>query len=205
MTDLALRFGYESPDAFAKAFKREHGVPPRQARKGGVRLRVWPRLSFSIILKGDAAMEFRIEKRGEVAVAGLRTRVSCEGGANMREIPAFWDDCYKKGHVEALGRAIPKGSRMGIMGICVNDLDERTKTFTYLVGVERPTGDGPRTAAASGLFGPHGPRGDVGCVQLARASAGSDSGRLEAHLLRVVPDLGIRARRQPGPRSLPGG
>jgi AraC-like DNA-binding protein len=64
--DLALRCGYESPDAFAKAFKREFGVTPSEARSGGVRLKTWPRLGFSVVLKGDVPMEYRIEKRGEI-------------------------------------------------------------------------------------------------------------------------------------------
>ncbi len=138
VTELALRLGYESPDAFTRAFKREFGVTPSEARKEGVHLRMWPRLSFSVVLKGDAAMEFRIERRGEMVLAGLAFRASTDGGANLREIPAFWEECHRKGHVEALGRAMNRDSTMAIMGVCVNDYDEATRSFTYLVGIERP-------------------------------------------------------------------
>jgi AraC family transcriptional regulator len=150
VTDLALRFGYESPDAFAKAFKREFGVTPIEARGGGVRLQVWPRMSFSVVLKGDVAMEFRIEKRDEFAVTGLTIRASTENGANLREIPAFWDECHSKGHVKALERAMPKNARLGVMGICVNDFDDKTSTFTYLIGIERPTDAQARKALPRG-------------------------------------------------------
>jgi AraC family transcriptional regulator len=148
--DLALRFGYDSPDSFARAFKREFGVTPSEARKGGVRLRVWPRISFSIVLKGDAPMEMRIEKRGEIAVTGLARRFSCVDGANFREIPRFWDECHAKGHVGALARAIPPDSKLGVVGVCVNDFDEKKQTFTYLVGIERPREEAARKALPRG-------------------------------------------------------
>jgi AraC family transcriptional regulator len=150
VTELALRLGYESPDAFSRAFKREFGVTPSEARSPGVRLRVWPRVSFSVVLKGDAAMEFRIERRGEMVLTGLTMRASTEGGANFRDIPAFWEQCHKKGHVEALGRAMNRDSTMAIMGVCMNDFDEATKAFTYLVGIERPRDEGARNALPPG-------------------------------------------------------
>jgi AraC family transcriptional regulator len=36
--DVALRYGYDSPDAFAKAFRKQFGRMPSEARKPGVRL-----------------------------------------------------------------------------------------------------------------------------------------------------------------------
>jgi AraC family transcriptional regulator len=150
VTDLALRFGYESPDAFAKAFKREFGMTPSETRGGGVRLQIWPRMTFSVVLKGDIAMEFRIEKRDEFAVTGLTIRSSTENGANLREIPAFWDECHRKGHVKAFENTMPKDAKMGIMGVCVNDFDAKTNLFTYLVGIEPPADPAARKALPKG-------------------------------------------------------
>ena len=132
------------------AAAEELGVPPSEARRGGVRLRIWPRMSFSVVLKGDVAMELRIEKRPAMAVTGLSRRMSCNDGANFREIPAFWGECHKAGHVESLARAMPAQSKMAIMGICVNDFDEKKQTFTYLIGIERPATDTARKALPAG-------------------------------------------------------
>ena len=33
--DLAVRYGYDSPDSFAKAFQKFHGVTPSQAKEPG--------------------------------------------------------------------------------------------------------------------------------------------------------------------------
>jgi AraC family transcriptional regulator len=136
--DLALRFGYESPDAFAKAFKREFGITPSEARSGGVGLRTWPRLAFSVVLKGDVPMDYRIEKRGEIALTGLPLRTTMDDGLNLKEIPAFWTKCNGNGTVEALVRAMPADTKLGIMGVCMNDFDEKTRSFSYLVGIEKP-------------------------------------------------------------------
>ncbi len=148
--DLALRCGYESPDAFAKAFKREFGVTPSEARSGGVGLKTWPRLGFSVVLKGDIPMEYRIEKRGEMPMTGLSLTTKMDEGANLREIPAFWQRCNGDGRTAALERAMPKDTKLGIMGICMNDFDEKTKTFSYVVGIERPVDEAGRAALPAG-------------------------------------------------------
>jgi AraC family transcriptional regulator len=103
-----------------------------------------------VVLKGDVAMEFRIEKREGFAVTGLAIRASTENGANLRQIPAFWDECHRKGHVKALESAMPKDAKMGVMGVCVNDFDVKTNLFTYLVGIERPTDAAARKALPGG-------------------------------------------------------
>ena len=42
--DVALKYGYESPDSFAKAFQKFHGILPSQARSSGSNLRSFSRL-----------------------------------------------------------------------------------------------------------------------------------------------------------------
>ena len=44
--DIALKYGYESPAAFSRAFGQWHGIAPSSARKAGVSLRCWPRITF---------------------------------------------------------------------------------------------------------------------------------------------------------------
>ena len=70
-------------------------------------------------------MELRIEKLGEIAITGMPISASTENGANFRQIPAFWEKCHGKGYVEALARSIPGDSRLGVMGVCVNDFDKK--------------------------------------------------------------------------------
>ena len=48
--DISLQYGYESPEAFARAFQNMHGVTPTLARNAGVQLRAYPRISFQILI-----------------------------------------------------------------------------------------------------------------------------------------------------------
>jgi AraC family transcriptional regulator len=32
--DLAFKYGYDTPESFSKAFQKQHGVTPSEARKG---------------------------------------------------------------------------------------------------------------------------------------------------------------------------
>lgn len=41
--DIALRYGYESPTAFSKAFRRVHGMSPSDARQPGAKVTLHPR------------------------------------------------------------------------------------------------------------------------------------------------------------------
>jgi len=45
--DVALRSGYDSPDAFAKAFRKLFGCTPTEERRPGARLRSSPPIAFS--------------------------------------------------------------------------------------------------------------------------------------------------------------
>ena len=69
--DVALRYGYNSPDAFTRAFTAMHGVTPKEACALGVQLKLYPRITFHISIKGDVDMEYRIEEKGVVQCVGI--------------------------------------------------------------------------------------------------------------------------------------
>lgn len=72
--DIAAKYGYESPDSFAKAFQKFHGVTPSQARSGGVRLKNFSRLSLKISLEGGNVMDYRIVEMEELTLTGFKRR-----------------------------------------------------------------------------------------------------------------------------------
>jgi len=63
--DIALKYGYESPTAFNRAFQSVHGMAPSAARSEGVILKAYPPISFKITIKGEAEMNYRIGLYGE--------------------------------------------------------------------------------------------------------------------------------------------
>lgn len=108
--DVAMKYGYESPDAFARAFGNMHGFAPREASIPGVKLKLYPRLSFQISIKGEQDMEYRIMEMPEFTVVGVvrnfgRWTVNQEGKnwqERAGETWTFWDEYLDGGMNEVV-------------------------------------------------------------------------------------------------------
>ncbi|MEU8677669.1 AraC family transcriptional regulator [Streptomyces sp. NPDC048560] len=72
---IALRYGYSSGEAFARAFRALHGVGPGDARRTGSVLVSQPRLSFRLTVEGSNTMRYRVVDRADFTVVGLKSRV----------------------------------------------------------------------------------------------------------------------------------
>ena len=70
--DIALKYGYDSPDSFAKAFQKFHGITPSQARADGSMLKSFSRLSIKISLEGGSTMNYRIEEKSPMILTGFK-------------------------------------------------------------------------------------------------------------------------------------
>jgi len=134
--DTALKYGYDTPESFSKAFRKMHGVSPTAARKAGVRLKAFPRLSFQVYLKGERDMDYRIVEKGAFKVVGKSIRVSCRDGENFMRVPQFWRESEKDGTV---GRLDTLTGPLGMFGICM-EFNQPQEEFTYMIGVEKPKG-----------------------------------------------------------------
>ena len=137
--DVALKYGYDTPEAFCKAFRRAHGITPREARKSESRLKAVPRLSFQVSLKGDQEMDYRIVEKPAFKVAGKGLRVSTKDGENLRTIPAYWQESNSNGTVEKLAKSVTRGGVAdgAMLGICA-DFKHDIQEFTYIIGIENP-------------------------------------------------------------------
>jgi len=88
--DVALRYGYDSPDSFAKAFHKFHGITPSQARGEGAKLKSFSRLSFKITLEGGTMMNYRIEKKPAMTLTGFRKRFEGNPLDRKQQDHHFW-------------------------------------------------------------------------------------------------------------------
>ena len=68
--DTALKYGYTSPESFARAFRELHGVSPKEAYSKGVTLKMFPRITFQIYIKGAVDMDYRIEEKEAIKCVG---------------------------------------------------------------------------------------------------------------------------------------
>ncbi len=100
--DVALKYGYESPVSFTRAFQGLHGIVPSLARNGGVILKAYPRISFQISIKGDSEMEYRIETKGSFDIFGIETIGSSIGDESYESPAQLWQKCHENGSYEKL-------------------------------------------------------------------------------------------------------
>lgn len=74
--DIAVKYGYQSPDAFTRAFQNQHGITPTEMRITNLSLKVYPPMTFRLSIGGGEPMRFRIEKKEAFHVIGITNRVT---------------------------------------------------------------------------------------------------------------------------------
>lgn len=88
--DIALKYGYHSPDSFTKAFQNLHGLTPTEARDHGRYLKAYPRMTFRLSIHGGIEMNYRIEEKASFSIVGLKKRVPIIFHGVNPEIAAMW-------------------------------------------------------------------------------------------------------------------
>ncbi len=143
--DIAIKYGYDSPDAFTRAFRNLQGVTPTAAREPGVTLTAFPRISFHIELKGGNDMDYRIMEKPAFNVAITSRKFTNVGGQNFKDIPAWWEEFmaspnYQK--MTSISEGKPGAVTGGVMlGVCYGAAE--TGDFSYGIAVELPEGVSP--------------------------------------------------------------
>ena len=134
--DIALKYGYDTPESFTRAFTRFHNAAPTEVRRSG-RARSFSRLSVKLILTGGSMMDYRIEKMDAFQVVCRRKSVGNPiGGGPTEEISAFWRECMEDGSMQKLIGCIPEEPVMkGMLGIFFWE-DPQCSHFPYGIGVE---------------------------------------------------------------------
>lgn len=134
--DLAYKYGYSTPEAFSKAFRKHHGVAPSEIRKGVGKLQSYNRLSIQVNLKGVLPMKYRILERDGIRVVGVKREIPCnaEGGSPAPGVAEFWSELNGNGTVNQLVQMM-NGDIKGPLGVTCN-FNEEKNTIEYWIGVE---------------------------------------------------------------------
>lgn len=134
--DIALKYGYDTPESFSRAFTRFHGIAPSEAKRGG-RVKIFTPLSVKLSLSGGSKMDYRIEKREAFQVVCKRKSVGKPQAANATpDITAMWQELGKDGTMARLIACMPEKPVMkGLLGICFS-AELNAKQFPYGIGVE---------------------------------------------------------------------
>ncbi len=88
--DLAVKYGYSSPDSFTRAFQGLHGITPSEARHNGKSLKAYPRMTFQLSIKGGNEMNYRIVEKEAFHIIGIKKRVPIVFSGVNPEIAAMW-------------------------------------------------------------------------------------------------------------------
>ena len=122
--DAALKYGYDSPDSFTRAFAKFHGVTPSAAKECGAALKSFAPLRIKLTLEGGSMMEYRIVEKAQFTVMGISRKFNTE--TSYQEIPKFWEEHFKNGGSEKV---------MGLYGVCIDskDIGSNGMEFDYLI------------------------------------------------------------------------
>ena len=144
--DVALKYGYESPESFTRAFQRFHGITPSEARRDGSRLRSLAPLSVHITLKGGQIMDYKIVEKPSFTVLEKVEQQSVEDDKHLNTVPDFWTRSHQDGTVKALLESTSDASF--IYGICYGNTPSNAKKFDYSIaaayGPDKPIPEGFR-------------------------------------------------------------
>ena len=115
--DTAMKYGYDSPDSFTRAFRRFHGVLPSQADQPGVMLAGFAPMKIQMHQGGGTMLEYKIVEKAPFTVVGYKKQFNNE--TSYQEIPEWWEE--KQGHQSDI---------MGMFGVCI---DTDGKLFDYMI------------------------------------------------------------------------
>lgn len=132
--DIALKYGYESPESFTRAFSRFHGVTPSEAKKDGSKLKSFSRLSVKLTLSGGNIMNYKIIEKEPFDIIEKVEAHTVEDSENAKSIPDFWTRSHNDGTVKTLLDTTT--DRTYIFGVCYGNLPENAKTFDYSIAAK---------------------------------------------------------------------
>ena len=128
--DIALKYGYDSPTAFNRAFQSIHGIAPSVAKKENANLKSYPAIKFSISIQGMAEMNFRIETKEAFRIVGKSCPISKVLEENFARIPHEWDSALENGTLAKL-YGIMNDKPEGLLGVSVHN----EKEWKYFIAV----------------------------------------------------------------------
>ena len=144
--DIALRYCYETPESFTKAFSRFHGATPSQVR-GGASITAFLPLTITLSIQGGKQMDYKITPMFPFKVIGFQKVFDNETA--YAEIPKYWDEICEKYAFNVYAGNAPANpyeqalvdNCIGEYGVCIDDIGGGK--FRYLIAGKYTGGDVP--------------------------------------------------------------
>jgi AraC family transcriptional regulator len=132
--DIAIKYGYSSPDSFARAFQHLHGITPSEARSNGHSLKAYPPMSFQLSIKGGSEMNYRIEEKEAFRIIGIKKRVPIIFNGVNPEIASMWKSLDEKtiNELKNLSNVEPLGLLSASANFSEGRLEEKGELDHYI-------------------------------------------------------------------------
>lgn len=98
--DIALKYGYNSPNAFTRAFRNIHGINPSVARSSQVKITTYNRAYFLSETIGAEKMDYKIVERPSFKIAGKSKSFEFDDFAKNGQ--KFWKEYVGSDEYKAL-------------------------------------------------------------------------------------------------------
>ncbi|WP_277584856.1 AraC family transcriptional regulator [Psychrobacillus antarcticus] len=145
--DISYKYGYDTPESFTKAFRKQNGITPSEARKSIGKIISYNRLIIQVNLKGAEPMKYKIVEKESFQAVGVKRIYNCKNGDNTRGIPLFWDDVHADGTNDLLFQ-LNNGEIEGVLGVCVADAAyQENSLIEYWIAADH-VGEVPENLAA---------------------------------------------------------
>lgn len=132
--DIAVKYGYNSPDAFTRAFQNLHGITPSEARNNGQKLKAYPLMTFQLSIRGGNEMNYRIEQKEAFNIVGIMKRVPIIFEGENPEISAMWKSftIEKIEQLKKLSNVEPKGMIQVSTNFSEGRMEEKGELDQYI-------------------------------------------------------------------------
>lgn len=132
--DIAYKYGYQTPESFAKAFHKQHGLTPSEVRKGTGKIQSYNRLMIQVNLKGAEPMKYQILDRKSFQIVGVKEKFDCEDNNQSIEINRLWSQIAQDGTLNRL-LELNNGEISGLIGATI-DYSKVDEKIEYWIGTE---------------------------------------------------------------------
>ncbi|MBO5349659.1 MAG: AraC family transcriptional regulator [Clostridia bacterium] len=126
--DIALKYGFESHEAFSRAFKNFHGVVPKMAKTDGNEFKNFSKANLDIEVNINNILGYRIESKDIIKVSAFFRKFNIE---NKDEIPKYWKELKESGALEKISNKYKKD----LLGICIGTQSDFE--YKYGIGIEQ--------------------------------------------------------------------
>ncbi|MGD6777591.1 AraC family transcriptional regulator [Sutcliffiella horikoshii] len=132
--DVAIKYGYNSPDSFTRAFFNLHGITPSEARENGQKLKAYPLMTFQLSIRGGNEMNYRIEQKEAFHIIGIMKRVPIVFQGENPEISDMWKslDADKISNLQKLSNVEPKGMIQASTNFSEGRMEEKGELDQYI-------------------------------------------------------------------------